>query len=406
MIRHMFKMIWNRKRRNSLLIIEILFSFLVLFGIVSAAISGIVNYNKPLGFDYENVWILHAGFHHHFISDGEGDLRETFLRLQRELDSFNEIEHVSWSSVNVPYGSSTIRTSLEWQGQDLALDLFAASDDYAEVFRMPMIEGRWFTREDDASSITPVVVNRELKEMLFGEESAVGKTFASEKKEYMVVGVIDAFRYHGEFAASRLIYFIRTVLSDTLTQMPDVAVLRVREGTDVGFEKELVDHLSSLAPGMSLRIENIKDSRVQYIKDMLLSLMLVIIIAGFLIFNVALGLFGVLWYSINRRRAEVGLRRAVGANAMQVSGQILGETLVLATFAIIAGIFLASQVPLLGLGAVLTSTDSSFGSITGIIYILGMAGAAIMIYLLVSICALYPSRMAARIYPAQALHDE
>jgi putative ABC transport system permease protein len=120
------------------------------------------------------------------------------------------------------------------------------------------------------------------------------------------------------------------------------------------------------------------------------------VVAGFLVFNVALGLFGVLWYSINRRRAEVGLRRALGAHAGHISGQILGESLALATFALIAGVFIAMQAPIIGLGE----------SISTGIYFIAMLAAAVLIYLLVVVCALHPSQLAARIQPAAALHNE
>lgn len=403
MIRHMFKMIWNRKRRNSLLIIEILFSFLVLFGIASAAISLIVKYQKPLGFDYDDVWAIRAGFHFHLESRSESEIRGLLLRLDRELKSFNEIESVAWSSFNTPFGTGRMVTTLDWKGQKLDLDQFEVDDNYAEVLRMPIAEGRWFNREDDVSLVNAVVINKELKDIIFGEEPAAGKVYTSKDDEYLVVGVVENFRYRGDFEQHHPAYFRRGLVEDTLSHLPEVALVRVRAGTDVRFEKELSDRLSALAPGLSLRIVNIKESRIQYIKDIMLGLVLTAIIAGFLVFNVALGLFGVLWYSISRRRREVGLRRAVGANSNQVSGQIWGEALVLATFAIIVGIFIASQVPLLGLESILSGQESSS---PGIIYIFGMACAAIMIYLLVSICALYPSYLAAVIHPAQALHDE
>ena len=70
-------------------------------------------------------------------------------------------------------------------------------------------------------------------------------------------------------------------------------------------------------------------------------MIILIIVAGFLIINVALGLFGVLWYNINLRKSEIGLRRAVGASGNAVSKQLVGEALVLATFALIIGSFFA-----------------------------------------------------------------
>ena len=124
-------------------------------------------------------------------------------------------------------------------------------------------------------------------------------------------------------------------------------------------------------------------------------MIILIIVAGFLIINVALGLFGVLWYNINLRKSEIGLRRAVGASGNAVSKQLVGEALVLSTFALIIGSFFAVQFPLLNVFDLPAS-----------VYIVALLFAIAFIYVLVIICALYPGKQAASIYPAVALHEE
>jgi putative ABC transport system permease protein len=53
MFKHLFKMIWNKKKQNSLLIVEILLSFLVIFAVFSFALNSYNNYAKPMGFNYD-----------------------------------------------------------------------------------------------------------------------------------------------------------------------------------------------------------------------------------------------------------------------------------------------------------------------------------------------------------------
>jgi putative ABC transport system permease protein len=118
-------------------------------------------------------------------------------------------------------------------------------------------------------------------------------------------------------------------------------------------------------------------------------------VAGFLIANVALGLFGVLWYNINKRRGEIGLRRAVGATGTAISMQLVAEALVLSSLSLILGSFFAIQFPLLNV----------FDLPSGV-YLSAIALSVIFLYLLVIICALYPGKQAAGIYPAVALHEE
>ena len=58
MIPHLFKLIWNKKKSHSLMIVEIWASFMVLFGLTTLIVVNVGNYRKPLGFSYENVWAI------------------------------------------------------------------------------------------------------------------------------------------------------------------------------------------------------------------------------------------------------------------------------------------------------------------------------------------------------------
>ena len=78
----------------------------------------------------------------------------------------------------------------------------------------------------------------------------------------------------------------------------------------------------------SIEIEHLDKKLAARNKIFLVPAIIAIVVACFLIINVALGLFGVLWYNINKRRSEIGLRRAVGASGNSVSKQLVGEALV------------------------------------------------------------------------------
>ena len=56
MIRHLFTRMWNRKRANALLVLEIVLAFVVLFAVSSVGVYLWRNYRAPLGFAYEQVW--------------------------------------------------------------------------------------------------------------------------------------------------------------------------------------------------------------------------------------------------------------------------------------------------------------------------------------------------------------
>ena len=407
MIRHTFKLIWNRKRRNILLMSEILLSFVVMFAVATAIITGLTRYLEPLGFSYESTWVLHLNRGGDLLDQAaeDSETRATLQRIRGELESQPEIAGVSFIASNYPYSHSTWSTSFDWEGKKYGASVWLTDDDFAKVVGLTVLEGRWFNAEDDASPRRAVVLNRQMKEELFGDESPIGKIQADEgeDEERIIVGVVENYRYKGEFEPHRGGFFERHEISDTASDLPYAALLSVREGSDARVEEKILRRLAPVAPDWTLRIETLTDARQTYLKDNLLQAGIFVTVAGFLVFNVALGLFGVLWQSINRRHGEIGLRRAVGASRGHIAGQILAESLVLATLAIAAGVLVAVQMPVLGLDSLLTGYEIS---VPGPVYALAMACAAVMIYLLVSLCALYPSQLAARVQPAAALHDE
>ena len=382
--------------RNLLLISEIFFSFLVLFAVGSMTFSNIRNYLEPLGFSYKNVMVLNLGWRSVETGFELPELIPQIQQIYRELKATPEVIDVSTVMGNIPFHNSRWGTSFEYEGQEYSLDICRAGDDYARVMDIPILEGRWFSREDDASPRVPIVMDSKARETVFGDKSAVGAIIPEGDKEYIVVGVIGNYHYRGEFMNHRGGIFRRQVIEDTASLTPDNIIFSVAEGTGVQFEEKLVDRLSTMAPGWTMQIKNLEELHDQNIKDMLMGMLLYVIVAGFLIFNVALGLFGVLWYSISRRRGEIGLRRVVGADSSHIFRQIIGEAWALATFGIIIGAFIAMQAPLLEFVAGIKSST----------YILALVFSAGMIYLIVTLCALYPSRLAARVQPAEALHDE
>ena len=172
-------------------------------------------------------------------------------------------------------------------------------------------------------------------------------------------------------------------------------LIKTKPGTDANFEAKLVKDIALMLPGWGIEVSYLKESRLNRHKLTLVPVLIFLIISGFLLTNVALGLFGILNLGIARRRNEIGLRRAMGATEGKVTIQFLGEIWVLATLSIIIGLLFAIQFPLMNVFDVGSS-----------IYITAIFVAIAIIFLLVTLCAWYPSRQASRIHPALALHEE
>jgi putative ABC transport system permease protein len=178
-----------------------------------------------------------------------------------------------------------------------------------------------------------------------------------------------------------------------------MAVIRVRPGTTVAFEETLIRQLEQVAPEWSFSVQPNEAVRESTNRMYLVPLAIFGTVAAFLLLMVALGLSGVLWQTVTQRTSEFGVRRAQGATASSIGRQVLVELLLLTTLAMIPGLVLIAQIPILPLPRELRVIDPP-------IFIAGVVTAAVLLYSVTLASAFYPSRLATRIAPAEALRAE
>lgn len=396
MFKHLFKLIWNKKKQNFLLLCEMLISFMVMFAVFTMIVNYYKNYKQPMGFKWDSVWVVNISNARQFKS--MDSTTAYYENIRNVLTSMPQIKAVSYCGSNTPFSNNTNTTGFTQNNKTYdRINNYQVEDDYKNVFDMELLEGRWFNKQDVATAAKPVVINETLRHDMFGNEKAVGRIIGDEKdkkaEKRRVIGVVADMKDKGDYRTSGRGMYSRV---DTgFFHWVGTIVIKVAPNTDAAFEGHLYKTIASNMKESSIEIEHLTLKRDATNKETLAPIIILLIIAGFLIINVALGLFGVLWYNINKRRGEIGLRRAIGATGSAVSTQIVGESLFLATLSLIIGTFFAVQFPLLHVfdlpaGVYITAIFLSIG----------------FIYLLVFLCSLYPGRQAAAVYPAVALHEE
>jgi putative ABC transport system permease protein len=387
-------MIWNKKKQNALLITEMLISFLVLFAVFTALVFAYQNYRKPMGLDYDNVWAVN--FSKPLETNNTDTLMSFYEILRQDINSLPEVDGADFSSDNIPFANNTSQTGFLFNKKHInAINWYTTGPSYQNVLKLKLLAGHWFTKEDIGLVNQPLVINESLKQELFGESDAIGKLVGDDddKHKKKVIGVVQDIKMKGDYAVAGLGAFnnIDSSAYHWLGRM----LVRVKPNAGAAFESRLYKRLAGLMKNSSIEIEHLANKRVAINYFALVPIIILLIVAGFLVINVALGLFGVLWYNINKRRGEIGLRRAVGASGGAVTSQLVGEAMVVATFSLIVGTFFAIQFPLLNVFDLPSST-----------YLTGLGLSIVFIYLLVLICAVYPGRQAAAILPAIALHED
>ncbi|MBC8085125.1 MAG: ABC transporter permease [Hymenobacter sp.] len=395
MIRHLFTLIWNRRRANFLLIAEIFLAFVVLFVVGSLLVYNQQNYRTPLGFSYEQVWrvSLDPG------TQPQAGRLATVRQVMARLRAMPEVVAVGRTSSNTPFSGSMngsdVGIGKERRNSVESVSGHGMEDDLREVLGLEMTAGRWFDKRDDAANLRPAVISRDLGEALFPGQSALGKTVGRNEEELRVVGLFERFRADGPLDETRPAILMRVSPQDTAWGEASAMLIRIRPGAGAEVERRMTTAIMAIAKGWGVSITTLSEQRAARLKRMLTPIVALVLVCVFLTINVALGLFGVLWQTIQQRRAEIGVRRAMGATAGAISGQIVGEILVVTTFGLALGLLVATQFPLLGVLSVKPG-----------VYLLAMLLAAGLIYVLTALCALYPSRLAAGIHPAVALREE
>ncbi len=393
MFTHLFRLIWNKKKQNFLLLIEIFFSFIGLFAAFTFFLYPYNNYKIPTGFEHERVWVVNFNYMDEIKStDSLQMIRES---VKKTLSSMNGVEDVTFSSVNYPFSGNGFNTPLKYNGVESWGNFYTVEENYAQLMRMEMLEGRWFTSDDMVANIRPAVLNETLKKDMFGEENVLGKILEVDAtaERVKIVGVVHNAKDESEAEIPRA--GIYRLMDTADLRKPYSILLKVKPGADAAFEARVYKTLSNVIKHGNIEIEHLSAMRADKTKQMRIPFIIIMVVSGFLIINVALGIFGVLWYNIHKRRTEIALRRAVGATGTAVSKQLVTEAILLATLALIVGSFFLVQFPLLGLF-----------QLPIINYIYALIYSTIFIYVLVIVCALYPGKQAAGIYPAVALHQD
>jgi predicted permease len=326
-----------------------------------------------------------------------------FERLEEELRSLPGVTAVASSRVALLKGQ-TREDDVVVEGLEVGPDADDMSfydeigPGYFRALGIPLIAGREFTRADSLNTPRVAVVNEQFAEKFHLGRDAVGKRIApdNETLDVEIVGLVRDARLYNVKNAIPPTFFLPHRQNAELGDMT-FHVRTVRDPGQLGAAvRQAVSRLDSNLPVESLRTV----PQQVHEEIMVLERFMSVLTTGFAALAMllaAIGLYGVLAYTVAQRTREIGLRMAIGATRGQVRHMLLrqvglmtlvGGTLGLAV-ALAAG--RAAQALLFGL----QSHDP------------GVLAAAVIVLTLVALAAgLVPAHRAARVDPVRALRYE
>lgn len=387
MIGHILKLIWNKKGSNALMVLEIFLAFLVLFFVLAYVLYNLKMTSSPLGFETVDRWQVQLDQLDQLDSV---ELKTTIESLESNLLALEEIEAVSFTNSISPFSGSMWTTGNDENGFNFSAMVVPSDSELAATLDLNMVEGRWFTEEDYNATYKPIVMTQHFMEKYYPGKSMIDSTFELQGTR-KIVGVVEAYRYRGAFEE----LYPTVLLLEPKVDNNSSVLLKMKPGTPTSFEEKLSNLVNTTTKRTGNVIENLEKERIAEDRESWMIFIALLSICGFLCVNVALGLFGVLWYNINKRKSEIGLRQALGAHGVDITKQFILEVMLLTLVALVVGVFFAIQVPLLDL----TEYPASM-------FYKAIAYASLIILILVFLCALFPSFQAAKITPANSLHED
>ena len=333
---------------------------------------------------------------------------ELYHRLIENLQSIPGVRSAAVCS-GIPFGAGnrsrhpmiTTDASVLPPGTAVPIDWTSISPGYFDTMRIPLLRGRTFTDADVRTAPLVMIVSQSTAKKFFGDADPIGKALRPSAKPeiaYTIVGVVGDVRDQALNQQTPTLYY--SIPERGSWPLMDV-VVQSEARTDRSAEALLPSirqRIRDMDAGLALANVNTMD---QWLSNSAaqprLNTVLLTTFAAVALLIAAIGIYGVLAYSVNQRTREIGLRMALGATPRSVLQLIVGQGMKVVLLGVgiglLGGLALGRAVSSLVFG-VPVRDPATFSLVAVVLTAVALAACII------------PARRAARVDPMVALREE
>jgi putative ABC transport system permease protein len=326
--------------RNALLVGEVALSLILLVGaaLLLRSFARLTNVNP--GFNTDGVIAFQVALPASY--NGDAKVQQYWDTLLERLDATPAVSSVAAVQSLPIRGSYVLSTEIKGKpkpkpGEEPSANYRAITPDYFTTLGIPVLRGRAFTRQDSATGPKVAIVDEAFVRRHYPGEEALGRRIdiGNGTDDAEIVGIVGSVNYSGLDALPTPTMYM-PVTQDMFSGM---WVMAKTSGDPMALAptvRQIARELDGKVPTFSAI--PLSEVVTESVAQRRFSMLLIMLFGGVALFLSAVGLYGVVAYTVSLRTREIGLRMAIGAMPSDVLKMILGGGMKLAAIGVVLGV--------------------------------------------------------------------